>query len=419
MFVFLTGCASLQSIDLNWINRILYTPTPAPLSLQTGTPAPAPVPTLASTGQPETQTAPKILRLWLPAQFDPNANNAAAALLKQRLKDFEIDHPGLEIDLRIKSESGDANLLDSLSITSMAAPNALPDLVALPRNYLESAAQKKLIKSLNISDELQSPDVYPYARQLAEIDGTPYGIPFAGDALVMVYRPDLVWIKSWDDILLSQGQLMFAGADPGAETALALYASAGGELTDANGKPAINQDVLIQVLDLFAKGRSASLFPDAVKNISSDDQVLDEYRNRRTNLAIFHYSKYRSSQDGLYQPLMGLGDQPHFTFASGWTWALTGRDPETGQLARDLAEYLTEEEFLAPWSKEAGYLPPRRFTGDGAVDKTAADVINAAQPLPSADTIQVLGPLLQEAVTRVLNGEDPEAVARSVMEKLG
>ena len=384
-----------------------------------GTSTPVAVPTLAATSNAETQSAPKILRIWLPPQFDPNANNPAAALLKQRFKDFEVDHPGLEVDIRIKSEAGDANLLDSLSITNLAAPSALPDLVALPRNDLEAAAQKKLIKSLNISNELQNPDVYPYARQLAEIDGTPYGIPFAGDALVMVYRPDLVWIKSWDDILLSQSQLMFAGADPQAEAALALYASAGGELTDANGKPTFNQDILIQVLNLFSKGRGVSLFPDAVKNISSDNQVLDEYRNRRTDLAIFHYSKYRSSLDSLYQPLMGLGDDPHFAFAEGWTWALTGRNPETQALAKDLAEYLTEAEFLAPWIQETGYLPTRHFTSNAQADQKAMDVINAAQPLPSADTIQVLGPLMQDAVVRVLNGEDPEAVARSVIEKLG
>ncbi len=110
----------------------------------------------------------------------------------------------------------------------------------------------------------------------------------------MVYRPDLVWIKSWDDILLSDGQLVFAGADPEAETALSLYASAGGELTDTQGKPTLNQDILIKVLELFSKGRGVSLFPDASKNISSDDQVLQEYRNQRTDMGILHFSKFRA-----------------------------------------------------------------------------------------------------------------------------
>jgi multiple sugar transport system substrate-binding protein len=418
LLVFLTGCSSLPSIDREWINQILYTPTPAP----SATPTPRLLQSQATqslTQGPEQEGAePRLLRVWLPPEFNPNSNNPAAALLKKRLNDFEAEHPGLQIDIRIKSEAGDADLLNSLAVTSMAAPGALPDLIALPRHALESAAQKGLIKPLDLSHQAQSPELYSYAQKLSEIDGTPYGLPFAGDALVMTYRPELVWIKSWDDILLSNSQLIFAGADPQAETLLALYASAGGELTDAQGTPTLNQDVLTRVLELISKGRGVSLFPDAIKNISTDEQVLQEYRNQRADIGILHFSNFRASQDGLYQPLMGLGEEPHFTFTNGWMWALTGQTPESQQLAMDLAEYLTADEFLLPWVEDAGYLPTHHVTSGELADKTALDVIQAAQPLPSADIFAVLGPLMQEAVTRVLNGEQPDAVARTIIEKL-
>lgn len=417
--VLLAGCSPLPTFDTDWINQLLYTPTPIPVSLQTATATPAPPDAPSSTAQPQPAVAgPQILRLWLPPQFNPNSNNPAAALLKERLGDFEEDHPGLEIDVRIKSESGDADLLNSLSITSMAAPGALPDLIALPRHSLETASQKGLIRPLDIAGELQKSEWFPYARELAEVDGMPYGLPFAGDALVIVYRPELVWIKSWDDILLSESQLVFAGADPQAEAALALYESLGGVLSDAQGQPSLDQDVLIQVLKLFSKGRVVTLFPEATRNISSDDQVLQEYRTRRTDMGIVHFSKYRSSQDGLYQPLMGLGEEPHYTYADGWMWALAGQTPEQQQLAWELAEFLTADEYLAPWIRDAGYLPPRRFNTTGQTDETIAAVLQASHPIPSADTMQALGPPMQEAVLSVLNGEDPEAVARSIIEKL-
>jgi multiple sugar transport system substrate-binding protein len=418
VLVFLAGCSSLPSVDREWINKILYTPTPVPPT-QTPTSVPPQSPLSALTQQPlPAVTEPLILRIWLPPQFNPKANNSAAAMLKERLNDFEADHPGLQIDVRIKSESGDTDLLNSLAITGMAAPNALPDLIALPRHSLESAVQKGLIKPLDLPNQQQNPELYPYAQKLSEIDGTAYGFPFAGDALVMIYRPDLVWIKSWDDILLSEGQLIFPGADPRAEMALSLYASAGAELTDSQGKPTLNQDILIKVLDLFSKGRGVSLFPDAAKNISTDDQVLQEYRNQRADIGVLHFSKFRAPQDGLYQPLMGLGEEPHFTFSDGWMWTITGQTPEKQQLAMDLAQYLTTDEFLAPWVQASGYLPTHRVTNADKVDATVQDVIQASQPLPSTDVIDVLGPLLQEAVSRVLNGEQPEAVARSVIEKL-
>ena len=417
--ILLSGCSSLQDFDTDWIDQILYTPTPRPV--ETGTPTPLPTePTQSTTGQPEPAVAePRILRLWLPPQFNPNANNSSAELLKERLNNFEAAHPGLEIDVRIKAESGEADLLNSLSVTSMAAPSALPDLVALPRHGLVSASQKGLVQPLEeFTRELQNPEWYPYARELGEIDGTTYGLPFAGDALVIVYRPELVWIKNWDDILLSDSQLVFSGADPQAEVALSLYASAGGELTDAQGNPTLDQDILIEVLDLFSRGRGVSLFPDAAWNITNDEQVLQEYRSRRTEMAILHYSRYRAAQDGLFQPLMSLSEEPYFTFAGGWMWAMTGAVADNESLSVELAEYLTNEEFLTSWINETGYLPTRRFAEGEELDDSTAAVIEASQRIPSHDTLLVLGPLMQNAVVRVLDGEQPEAVARSVIEEL-
>ena len=417
LLLFLTGCSSLQGIDSDWINSILYTPTPAPARTPTSTPQPAQTPQSA-TGQPQSSNSdPTLLRIWLPPQFNPNANNSAAALLKQRLNNFEAEHPGLEIDIRIKAEEGAADLLDALSITSMAAPDALPDLVALPRHALEAAAQKGLVQPMDAVHAGQNSDLYPYARELAKVDGTEYGIPFAGDASVIIYRPELVWIKTWDDILLSESHLIFAGADSQAELGLSLYASAGGELVDAQGDPMLDQEILTQVLELFAKGRVATLFPDAATNLSSDDQVLQEYRARRAEMAIVHYSSYSASQDGLLQPLMGL-KEAHFTFADGRTWALAGQRPENQELARELADFLTTYDFLSPWIKEIGYLPTSVATTDKTDDSPIPAVIEAVQLLPSEETMQALGPLMQEAVTRVLNGEQPDTVARSVIEEL-
>jgi ABC-type glycerol-3-phosphate transport system substrate-binding protein len=419
LLIFLAGCSSLQSFDFDWIDRILYTPTPVPVKTSTVRP-PTPQATIPSTGQPEVATAdPNVLRVWLPPQFSPNANHEAGTLLKQRLASFEAAHPGLKIEVRIKGETGEADLLNSLSITSMAATGALPDLVALPRPALEAAAQKGLVHSLDdLSVELQDSDFYPYARELAKVNGTPYGIPFAGDAVVITYRPDFVWIKSWDDILLSEGRLIFAGADPQAEVGLALYMSAGGELLDAQGRPTLDQETLEQVLEIFSKGRAATLFPAAVTNLSNDEQVLQEYRARRADMAIVHFSNYRPTQDGLVQPLMALGEEAHYTFATGWSWALAGQTTEKKQLASELAEFLTSDDFLADWIQASGYLPVSLSSATEGEDSPVPSIVEAAQPIPSADLLLVVGPVMQEALTRVLSGERPETVARSAVEKL-
>ena len=115
---------------------------------------------------------------------------------------------------------------------------------------------------------------------------------------------------------------------------------------------------------------------------------------------------------------MGLGEAPHFTYADGWMWALTDQTPEKEQLALELVEYLSEDEFLAPWIEEAGYLPTRRLTTDGEADESVTSVVEASQPIPSVDTLTRLGPSMQEALIRVLNGEQPEEVARSIIEDI-
>ena len=45
-------------------------------------------------------------------------------------------------------------------------------------------------------------------------------------------------------------------------------------------------------------------------------------------------------------------------------------------------------------------------------------ILESAHPIPSNDVLAVLGPLMQEALTRVLNGETPEDVAPSIVDKL-
>jgi len=82
-----------------------------------------------------------------------------------------------------------------------------------------------------------------------------------------------------------------------------------------------------------------------------------------------------------------------------------------------LAEFLVEEDFIAEWTRATGYLPTRPSIVEEG-DRTMTAILESAHPLPSNDVLAVLGPLMQEAITRVLNGEKPEDVAGSIVEKL-
>lgn len=399
--LFSEGCSSLAPL--------LTTPTPAPVIQTTSTSETIPTPTEPSGPQA------RILRVWLPPRFDPNAGTGAGALLQQRLAEFEANHPGLKIEIRIKAEDGETGLLDSLSITSNAAPAALPDLVALPRPALESAALKGLLHPIDgLSTALQDPDWYGYARDLGHVQNIGYGLPFAGDAMVLLYRSEIEDGVSWNTIFSSKRSLSFPAGDPQALFMLSLYVSAGGEMVDANGLPTLNQEALTRVLSWVEDGIAAKSILPSVKNIATYEYAASAYRSGSADVVIVWTSADLPA--GLLAPIPGLDGSDH-SFATGWAWALAGANPENQQLAIQLAEYLTADSFIIEWTRGTGWLPTRPSSG-GVGETSIAQVAESAFVMPSEEVIVVLGPLLQEALSRVLNGEQPEVVAGSVIEKL-
>lgn len=151
--------------------------SPTPYPQRNATPAPN-APGLT----PTEGLAPRLIRLWLPPQFDPASGTPAGDLLRIRLDEFATAHPGLTIEVRLKAESGPAGLLESLTITSSAASAALPDLISLPRQDIESAALKGLIHPLGgLTSLFENPDWYYYAHQMAYLQNSAFGFHFAGD----------------------------------------------------------------------------------------------------------------------------------------------------------------------------------------------------------------------------------------------
>jgi ABC-type glycerol-3-phosphate transport system substrate-binding protein len=407
-FIVSAGCSSLEPLLAS-----LTPPSPVPTPAATATPTPPPVPTETVPVTPEVSS----LRVWLPAQFDPSAETPAAELLNRRLMEFESKHSNLELNIRLKKAETEGEILEALSITSAAAPGALPDLILLSRSDLEVAAVRGLLHPIDgLSTLLDDPNWYSFAQQLGHIQNTGYGLPFVGDALILIYYPELGQLVTWEDVLASKGQIVFPAGHPQALMGLSLYASAGGEIVDAQGLPTLDQAVLTRVLTLVKEGLSKEGFPPSLVNVTNEAQTLQIYRTGSANKAIVWFLSYRPSEDGAFTPLPGL-DQLPFSYATGWVWALAGVDPEKQQLAVELAEFLVAEDFLDEWTRATGYLPTRPSIVRNE-DRTLTAILESAHPIPSSDVLAVVGPLMQEALTRVLSGEQPEDVAGSVVEKL-
>lgn len=364
---------------------------------------------------------PVTLRVWVPPQFDPLGGSEAGELLRERLEAFSRRRPGVSVEVRVKAVEGPGGLLDALSTASTAAPLAVPDLVALPRGEMEAAALKGMLYPFDtLSGSMDDPDWYEYAVALSQIQNNTFGLPFAGDALLLVSRPAVVPTPpaTWEQVLAASGPMVFPAADSEALFTLAMYQAAGGSLRDEQGRPVLDPAALTEVLAFYANAGQGGLMPFWLTQYATDEQAWAAMIENRANLAITTASRYLSSRpaDTTASPLPTPGGDP-FTLATGWVWALSARQPQRQELAVQLADYLVESSFLTKWSEASGYLPtrPSALAGwsDNSLQMKVETVVASAQLAPSEDVLISLGPALQNAVVRVLKGEaEPETAAQ-------
>lgn len=397
--------------------------TPTPVPSNTSRPAAVRTATITPEAPTPTSEGPLRLRLWLPPLLSTADENPAGELLHFRLEEFQRRNPNIIIETRVKGESGPGGLLDSLSAASAAAPAALPDLVALPRDLLEAASLKGLLLPYDsLTTSLSDPDWYPFALELAYVQDDIYGLPFAGDAVVQVYRSDQVTetLRSWSSVLEAGQVLLFPAASEQAIFTLLQYQSNGGPFLDEQGRPMLSSAELTEVLAFYQSAAQTGVMPEALlTQLQTDQQVWDSFNQTNAGLMGTWASSYlRNQNDGISLEIVPTADGKSYTLASGWVWALVGRDEQKRRLAVDLAEFLTEAQFLAVWSQAAGYLPTRPSAldrwADGTLKAKLDSIADSAHLLPPTDVRSSLQVPLGQAAVAVLKGQaDPVTAAQA------
>jgi ABC-type glycerol-3-phosphate transport system substrate-binding protein len=424
-FTLLTILAGCLGAGCTSISDLIATPVEIPAS-------PSPNELLTSTWLPATPSpspqGPVRLRLWLPPFLSPASGDPAGTLLQKRLDEFQGRNPNVIIETRVKSLEGPGGLLDSLAASSAAAPASLPDLVALPRDLLEAAAIKGVLLPLdNLTNSYEDPDWYPYAVELAHLQSNVYGFPFAGDALVQVYRTSSITesLKSWSATLNVVQPLIFPAAAEDSLFTLAEYQANGGQVLDEQGRPFLNTALLNEVFTYYRDAVQAGVMPaEVLSQMQSDDQVWEAFSQNRFNLVITWSSHYLSSvPEGVTITQIPTPQGEPFSLASGWVWGLAGRDEARRSLAVDLAEFLTDSHFLADWSQAAGFLPARPSSlslwSNETLKLTVGEIASSARLFPPSDVIASLAGPLRQATLLVLNGQaDPASAAQTAASAL-
>ncbi len=412
LIIFLAGCAG------------------SPVQESNSTPEPSPTPTNSILPtQESTETAPElaILRLWVPPEFDPNSDTPAGNLFHDRLEQYSAQRPDIRIETRVKASSGSGGLLDSLSSANAAAPLVIPDLILLPRSSLEIAALKGLLFPFDgLTASINESDWYPYAQELGQIQTSTFGLPFAGDALVSLYRPSEIETPAADWVsALEAGQpIAFPAAEEEAHFPLASYLSTGAPVQDAEGRPFLDSTALIDLLTFFQDAESAGVMPFWLTQFTNDDQSWEAYTENQVDTTVTWINRYLSTLPGdtAAVPIITQDGTP-FTLASGWVWALSNPQTERHAVSVDLAEFLTDAEFLSQWSETAGYLPPRASALEGwsniALRNLVTRVVESARLIPPNEVMTVIGPALSQATVAILKQQStPSRSAIDAIESL-
>ncbi len=402
--------------------------TALPEAVSDTTPLPLPTSTTQPTSE-STQPAPgpTVLRIWLPPQFDPASDTPAGELLQDRLDQYTAQRPDVRVETRIKASSGTGGLLDSLSTASAAAPLVVPDLILLPRESLEIAALKGLLYPYEgLTATLDDNDWYPFAQELGKIQTITFGLPFAGNALVSLYRPAEIENppSSWLSALEAGHPLAFPAAEAEAYFPLAEYLSTGARFQDTEGRPVLESDGLTAMLTFFQEAEAAGVMPFWLTQFAGDEQSWQAYTENQIDIVVTWMNRYLSTLpgDSSAAPIVTQEGTP-FTLATGWVWALPNPQTERQALSVDLAEFLTEGSFLSAWSETAGYLPPRASALEGwsnvALRGLVEDIARSAQITPPNDVMAVIGPALQQATVDILKQQStPVLAANDAIESL-
>jgi ABC-type glycerol-3-phosphate transport system substrate-binding protein len=374
-----------------------------------------------------TSESSKDLIIWVPPQFDPSNDAPASRKLKSHLQVFIDENPGVRITTRVKAVSGPAGLLASLNSASNAASQAVPALVLLTRSDLEAAADKGLILPVDtLTNTMDGKDWYDYARQLSTINGRTYGMPFCGDALILVYRPTRVAgpPPNWESVARQGQPVIFPAGERSALATINLYYSAGGSLRNELNQPAIQTRELEKVLKLYFDGLLQNTFPTWLAQYQNDTQALQAYREFKGQWLITWASNYLAElpADSTASTIPTLGDK-EVTITSAWLWGLSDPQPDRRELSARLLEHMVEAEFLSQWGPLSASVPVRPSTLNKWTSPTIQalfnDILATAVIIPASDSLNLIGPILQEATGLILKREsDPIRASQGALDRL-
>jgi hypothetical protein len=182
--------------------------------------------------------------------------------------------------------------------------------------------------------------------------------------------------------------------------------------------------LLTQVYDTFSKGALNGAFPPWITTIENDAQAWQAFREGRAHLLVTWSSSYLQElpADAVAVPLTGMQGTA-YTLANGWLWAVSDPFPERRELSEKLAVFLSQSDFMSPWSEASALLPTRPSALAAWNNQSLAAMLNqvalSAQLRPDNVVLTSIGPALHDTGLDVLKQKiSPQDAANQAAEGL-
>ncbi len=405
-----------------------------------GTPAaatatPGATPTAAVTPETTVETAPQEqppIRIWVVEELSPAANVPGGSILAEQLSAYETNHPETQLEVEVKSGSGRGGIVSYLRAGKNVAPDAMPDLVALPVDRLSVAANEGLLVPLDdfISQDDRD-DLFPAAKIMGQANEQLVGYPVALNNLThMAYSTSIFTDTvpvTWDAFIQPEATTFAfpAAGQAGAELLLQFYLAEGGALTNESNEPALQLEPLTAALGYFSQARASGTIPLESTSLSTLAEAWQVFGNLANSVQTMGSQYLTQRDDGTSSAFAAIPgpDEPLAALVNGWAWAITTPDSARQETAASVLEWLTAGPNVGDWSLAASRLPARRSSFDQWPENDAYTIflhqeLERSEPFPanaSGELLQVLSTALFDVLSLA---SSPEAAAQVAVNAL-
>ncbi|MBU0704687.1 MAG: extracellular solute-binding protein, partial [Chloroflexi bacterium] len=220
------------------------------------------------------------------------------------------------------------------------------------------------------------------------------------------------------------------------DATLIQYLAAGGQLTNAEGRPWLDEGVMVSVLDFYSTCISSgpisptyhtpAISPTVVLNITDADQAWEQFQAGEGGMTVVRASRYwREADETVAAASIPTRDGHPFSVARGWVVAMVADDPARQALAALLLDWLIAPERNAQWTQSASYLPGTRgalrlWDVSGADRAVLRGTMEGAVAAPPPEVMATTGRAIQAALEALLRRRvSPEDAAAAAGEILG